>query len=244
MQLLVSVASATEARHAVEGGADLIDAKDPSVGALGAVSLDTLRQIHAAVAGHRIVTAALSDADNEERVERAAFDYGRIGVGFVKIGFAGTTDLSRVERLLAAAVRGVKATSMDRCGVVAVAYADTGGITSVDAAALVDIAVRAGATGVLLDTSDKNGPGLSRLVSPTDLTLWVAKAHDVGLNVALAGKLTAGELRIAHDAGADIVGVRGAACEDNRASRVIAQKVRSLSARVRDLNAFCTSVPR
>ena len=45
MQLLVSVSNPTEARRAVDGGADVIDAKDPLNGALGAVSLDTLRQV-------------------------------------------------------------------------------------------------------------------------------------------------------------------------------------------------------
>ena len=161
MQLLVSVANSAEARHAVDGGADLIDAKDPSAGALGAVSLDTLRQIHAVVAGRRLSTAALGDAEDEKTIERAAFDYGSIGVGFVKVGFAGITDISRVERLLVAAVRGVRATDRPRCGVVAVAYADTGGATSVDPTALTDIAARTGATGVLLDTAKKTGPVFS-----------------------------------------------------------------------------------
>ena len=32
--------------HAVDGGADLIDAKDPLSGTLGAVSLDRLREIY------------------------------------------------------------------------------------------------------------------------------------------------------------------------------------------------------
>ena len=228
MQLLVSVANAAEARHALDGGADLIDAKDPSTGALGAVSLDTLRQIHALVAGQRVVTAALGDAEDEDSVERAAVDYGKIGIGFVKVGFAGTTDLARVERLIAAAVRGVRGTDRQRCGVVAVAYADTGVATSVEPAALTDIAARAGATGVLLDTADKDGPGLLHLLSPAALQSWVARAHAAGLIVALAGQLTASDLRFICETGADIVGVRGAACEDGRSSRVAAEKVRAL----------------
>ena len=88
MQLLVSVANATEARDAVDGGADLIDAKNPLNGALGAVSLSMLREIHAAVADRRVVSAALGDADDEETIERAAFAYAATGVGFVKVGFA------------------------------------------------------------------------------------------------------------------------------------------------------------
>ncbi len=158
MQLLVSVANAVEARYAVEGGADLIDAKDPLTGALGAVSISTLQQIQAVVAGRRAVTAALGDASDEESIERDAFDYGQAGARFVKVGFAGITDLVRVETLIAAAVRGTRATTLTPCDVIAVAYADTGGVTSVDPTPLVEVAARAGAAGVLLDTALKAGP--------------------------------------------------------------------------------------
>ena len=70
-------------RSAVDGGADVIDAKDPLNGALGAVSLGTLRQIHSVVAGRRVVTAALGDAGDEKSIEQLAFEYARVGIGFV-----------------------------------------------------------------------------------------------------------------------------------------------------------------
>lgn len=231
MQLLVSVVNSEEARNAVDGGADLIDAKDPTTGALGAVSLAALRQIHGIVAGRRIVTAAIGDDLDEANIERAAFDYGSMGVGFVKIGFASITDPSRVDRLLTLAVRGVRATGQADCGVVAVAYADTEGDISVERSALVDIAERTGATGVLLDTADKNGPSLPQLVSPASLEAWVGMAHDAGLTVALAGGLTVNDLSFIRDTGADIAGVRGAACATGRSSRIVEEKVRALKAR-------------
>ncbi len=229
MQLLVSVASFTEARDAVDGGADIVDAKDPSTGALGAVTLDTLQEIHAAVGGRRVVSAALGDAAEENRIEQLAGDYSGIGAGFVKVGFAGVTDPSCVERLMRAAIRGVGVSSLRNCGVIAVAYADSGGTTSVEPTALVDIAARAGASGVLLDTADKRGPGLLRLVPPAQLESWVARAHEARLTVALAGKLTASDLPLICTIGADIAGVRGAACEDGRSSRVSVVKVRRLT---------------
>ena len=228
MQLLVSVSNASEARRAVNGGADLIDAKNPLTGALGAVTLDTLRQIGNAVSGRRVVTAALGDATDEETIRRAAFEYAATGVGFVKVGFAGITNRSRVERLIAAAGEGVKAARPLSCGAVAVAYADTGGTTSVDLDTLVDAAARTGATGVLLDTALKHGPGLRHLMSAPALEAWVARAHEAGLMVALAGKLTAGDLALVRDTGADIAGVRGAACESGRASSITEERVRLL----------------
>jgi hypothetical protein len=162
----------------------------------------------------------------------------------VKVGFAGITSASRIEALIRAAVRGVTIIRLkpdptphgtwgppsggpiwlkDAAGVVAVAYADAEPV-----AAFVDIAARAGATGVLLDTAEKAGPGLRGLIAPAALARWVSAAHDAGLLVAMAGKLTADDLAFVRDAGADIAGVRGAACEGGRTGRVSADKVARL----------------
>jgi uncharacterized protein (UPF0264 family) len=90
------------------------------------------------------------------------------------------------------------------------------------------LAARAGVTGLLLDTVNKRGPGLRGLMAPRPLAAWVAEAHEAGLLVALAGRLTGDDLAFVRDAGADIAGVRGAACEGGRAGRIVAHKVRVL----------------
>jgi len=225
MRLLVSVANAAETSAALAGGADVIDAKNPLTGALGAVSADVLREIHARVGGARLVTAAIGDAADETDVERAAGTFAAAGAALVKVGFAGMTSASRVGELITAAVRGARTGSGGTGGVVAVAYADADRVASVAAGAFVDVAARAGATGVLLDTADKSGPGLRGLMTPTALARWVAEAHDAGLLVAVAGKLTADDLAFVRDAGADIAGVRGAACDGGRTGRLSSDKV-------------------
>jgi len=115
-------------------------------------------------------------------------------------------------------------------GVIVVAYVDT--VASPAPPDLVKIAAGAGAVGVLLDTAHKSGPGLRDLVAPALLAAWVAAAHDAGLAVALAGRLSADDLPFMRDAGADIAGVRGAACEGGRTGRVTADRVRVLLARL------------
>jgi uncharacterized protein (UPF0264 family) len=226
MRLLVSVATAADASAAVAGGADIIDAKDPRAGALGAVHVEVLRAIHDVVAGRRPVTAALGDAADEAAIERAAHVFTAAGADFVKVGFGGAPG-ERIAPLVSAAVRGAKAGSRGNAGVIAVAYADAD-----RAASLAELPEWAalGAEGVLLDTMDKSGPGLRGLVTAHALAAWVARAHEAGLLVALAGKLTADDLAFVGAAGADIAGVRGAACHGGRAGRVGADRVRLLRA--------------
>jgi uncharacterized protein (UPF0264 family) len=228
MQLLVSVASAAEASAALAGGADFIDAKNPLMGALGMVTEEVLRDIRAIVAGARPVTAALGDAADEAQVEAAARLFANAGAALVKVGFAGITSGPRARALTIAAVRGAAAGNRGASGVVAVAYADADRAASLAAGALIDVAARAGATGILLDTADKAGPGLRGLIAPADLARWVAEAHAGGLFVALAGKLMADDLALVRDAGADIAGVRGAACDGGRVGRIASEKVRQL----------------
>jgi (5-formylfuran-3-yl)methyl phosphate synthase len=236
MRLLVSVTGAAESVAALAGGADVIDAKDPEKGALGAVSLEVLGEIRAAVDGRRMVTAALGDASDVDALELAAREFAARGADLVKVGFAGIDEEQCVAELIEAAVRGCRAAGDGRSGVVAVAYADenafartsVGKSRGIVAVGLVDVAARAGARGVLLDTADKSGAGLTALWTSAELSAWVARAHAHGLIAALAGKLAAEDLPIVRDTGAEIVGVRGAACEGGRSGRVSAHRVRAL----------------
>ena len=196
MQLLVSVADALDAGAALDGGADVIDAKDPSAGPLGPVAPAALAAIVAAVDGLRPISAALGDGADAPVA-------GLNGVAFVKV----STPRRIPERALVLA-----------------AYAD-GRWEHV-----LEMAVQHGARGVLLDTSDKDGPGLFRLLDDDTIARWVETAHTAGLTAALAGRLTADDLPRAAALGADIAGVRGAACEGGRSGRVTVEKVRALAA--------------
>ena len=226
MELLVSVSNAAEAQAAVDGGADIIDAKDPLAGALGAVQPDVLTRIREAVGPSRRVTAALGDA--HDGAEELARDFVLRGARLVKLGFGGVRDAGRVETIAARLARACA--SADRAsGVIAVAYADDPA-ASVDAVGLVSIAARAGARGVLIDTADKRGPGLLALWSPAALERWVARVHAHDLLAAVAGKLRLEDLAVVADAGADVAGVRGAACDGGRGGRVTTKRVRALAA--------------
>ena len=230
VQLLISVRSTAEASSALAGGADIIDAKEPGAGALGAVSLSTFASIADCVAGKVAVTAALGDADDERAVEDRARAFGRAGAAFVKVGFAGIDSLDRVASLLAAARRGAVAA---RTAVVAVAYADHARVAALSPDVIVAAAAIAGARGVLLDTAIKNGVGLLQLLDEIALGTWVRRVQANGMFAALAGQLRAIDLAAVRAMGAEIAGVRGAACDGDRRGRINAGKVRALAS-IRD----------
>jgi len=228
MQLLVSVSDAREARDAVTGGADVIDAKNPARGALGPVTLDTLREIQGAVGRARPVSAAVGDAVDEEFLLHLVRDFSASGVRFVKVGFRGRSEVAQVMRLLRAAVEETRQVHPET-GVVAVGYADAGALEEhLPVEAVIEAATHVGAAGILVDTVDKSGPGLTGLLALPLVRGWVARAHASGLCAALAGKLRLEDLAFVTASGADIAGVRGAACVGGRMGRVSALRVREL----------------
>jgi len=250
MQLLVSVTDPVEARAAIEGGAEIIDAKDATRGALGAVAPSVLRAIVAAVGVARPVSAALGDAGNGDDTRPAGFGLPAFatlaishgvsstssvpmggaglalaGVSFVKVGFAaGVTG-----RGAAAYVRSVVAAlAGTETAVVLAAYADAA-TDRLGRDAVLDLGVACGAAGVLLDTLGKErAEPLFSVLAPDVVADWVGSAHQGGLRVALAGSLGASEIPMARDVGADVVGVRGAACDGGRRGRVSVERVRGL----------------
>ena len=239
MRLLISVASGAEARAALDGGADIIDAKDAAHGALGAVSTAALREIVRTVDGRLPVSAALGDASDEKAVALAARRAAAERLAYVKVGFAGIVDADRVESLIAAAVQGAGMVSAS-AGVIAVAYADASrpDVASLSPWWLVEAAERAGAVGVLLDTAVKHSgdpgsarvSGLFEVMSREHVSAWVRHAHDADLTVAVAGGLAGADLSVLRSLGADVVGVRGAACEGgDRLAHVSRAKVESLA---------------
>ena len=225
MRLLVSVRNAGEAAAALEGGADIVDAKEPDAGPLGAVSLAMLRAIVCTSGSTRPVTAALGDAADEAVVARLARTFVDAGAQSIKIGLAGVDDEARATVLIRSAARAAGAAR-----VVAVAYADYRSAGSLTPDQVLRVSTHAGVAGVLLDTFDKRGPGLRGLMPLPALVDWVAAAHETGLMTALAGRLVAPDVAALATTGADVIGVRGAACDGGRSGRLCADRVRRLHA--------------
>jgi (5-formylfuran-3-yl)methyl phosphate synthase len=234
LQLLVSVRSAVEVRAALNGGADIVDAKEPARGALGAVSAETLSEIVNQVPSGRAFSVALGDFSTVDAVEAAVASVQlpqRATPSFLKLGFAGTRLPERVGELLNAAVKTASRLASPPA-VVAVGYADSDRAESISPDLLLALAQQASVAGVLLDTYMKDGRGLLDWWNPIDLEAWVSEARGHGLMTALAGSLSVGDVRDVCRVAPDVIGFRGAACHGGRSGQVSAEHVRLLREQV------------
>ena len=235
MKLLVSVVDAAEARTAAAAGADIVDVKNPAEGSLGAPAPAVIAAVRDAVDPGRTVSAAIGDMPNlPGTAALAALGAARSGASLVKVGLYGTSTEDEAVALL----RAVREAVADVPGaeVVAAAYADARRVAHAPLAPelLPRVARAAGLGMCMLDTAIKDGRGLLDWLAPDALTALVAEAHAAGLQMALAGALRAGDLPVVAAAGADIAGVRSAACSDGQRSAPLdAARVRALLATIR-----------
>ena len=225
MQLLVSVRSVEEAIAAMEGGAALIDIKEPSRGSLGRADASVIRDI-AAVVGTRLpVSAALGEWADEPRSLPDA------DVSYVKWGLAGCRHSPdwrpQFNRLLI----------QQRPQFVLVAYADWQCANAPSVEDVFTLACEHAGSIMLIDTHCKDSATGTDQRRPTLLdwlpAAWIEdlceRARQAQVKIALAGSLGIPEIHTLLTARPTWFAVRGAVCDQgNRQAGIQMEKVRQL----------------
>lgn len=233
-RLLVSVSTPAEALLAAEAGADLIDAKDPSAGPLGALTPETVIGIVSAVRANasfadRLVTAVIGDHRDADAALVAADRIAATGVDMVKVGLYPELDRPA---LVAALGRRLAA----RTRLVAVLLADHG----LDLSLVVRVA-DAGFAGVMIDTMGK-GDGLLTITGLDTLAGFIGHARSHGLMTGLAGSLKVADIDRLVPLGPDLIGFRGGLCEGGDRTRPLdPERVRAAAAGLGALVATAAS---
>lgn len=227
--LLVSVRDADEAVAAL-AGANVVDVKEPSRGPLGRPDVSVVVEVLRAVAGRAVVTLACGElADSPRAISHFVDDVlnalpeGIPGPVAVKAGPSGLGPREwpqQFQALVDTIPFGVEA--------VAVGYADSPEAACLRPEEMIGFAAMHGSRTVLVDTYSKSGPGLFGVVPHATLRRWVGQAQAHGLDLALAGKLTEGDVACAFEMQAALVGVRSAVCDGGRLGRVDPARVRAL----------------
>jgi uncharacterized protein (UPF0264 family) len=235
LKLLISPTDEKEAIEVIAGGADIIDVKNPKEGALGANFPWVIRRIKEITPKNIEVSCTLGDVPNlPGAISLAALGAATTGVNYIKAGLYGLNTKEDALYLMQNVTRAVKDCNSS-IKVVATGYADAKRIGSVDPLLIPAIAHNAKADIAMIDTAVKDGKNLFAFLTNHQLKSFVDAAHNCGLTVALAGSLRKEDLPAVYALGADIVGVRGAACtHGNRVDgRITRETVRELVAVVR-----------
>ncbi|NNF02449.1 MAG: hypothetical protein HKN22_07170 [Bacteroidia bacterium] len=215
MKVLISVVSLEEASIAIEGGADILDIKNPGEGSLGAQFAPTLLEI-AALAKHYKTkcSAAIGDlGDKAGTASLAAYGAATMGMDYVKAGIV-SPDQDNALHLASQIVKAVKSADKQIQAVIA-GYADFRKTKNLSYHVILEVAHRAKADVVMLDTLIKDGTNLFDNLSLDEVREFVEKGHDLGMQVALAGSLNVTHLEMLTETGVDVIGIRGAVCSNN-----------------------------
>jgi uncharacterized protein (UPF0264 family) len=230
---LASVTGESEACLCASLGADIIDAKNPAQGALGALPGERVRAIRRAVPAHVPVSATIGDpGDDVDSVAEAARFMAAAGVDIIKIGFWPLRHRASVVRLLGGL-------SLGRVRLVAVLLVDDG----LDLGLIGPIR-EAGFAGVMLDTGDKRGGPLPKRLPQGALRKFVNTVQEGDLFAGLAGSLSAGHVPQLLALGPDVLGFRGGLCRDGaRMGAVDADAVRAVRQAIPRSTAASPSEP-
>jgi len=212
--LLASVTGPEEAALVLTHGADIIDLKDASQGALSALAPEIVRATVAAVDGRRPVSAVTGDLPMEPDIIAAAVEStAQTKVDYVKVGLFPGPKRAQCVRALSSLAHKAK--------IVGVMFADRGADN-----ALVPLMAESGFAGAMLDTADKRGGRLLDCMDVACLLEFVAACRKHGLMMGLAGSLEAPDVPRLLLVAPHYLGFRGALCVGrDRTARIDPQSV-------------------
>ncbi len=222
-QLLISVTSIAEAKIALDNGADIIDVKDPSTGALGALATPQIKAIVSFVheqnpINKKTTSATIGDIPMQPQLLLAhVLDLVTTGVDIIKIGFFDSTDYQPCLDVLATLTQsGTK--------LMAVLFAEKSYPEK-----LVQSIKVAGFMGVMLDTAQKNGLTLLDYYSLDQRMAFAQQVLRCQLQLGLAGSLQLQHIAIIKPLQPCYIGFRGGVCHDHqRQSGLDANKIQAI----------------
>ncbi len=230
MKLLISPKSKTEAIEAIAGGADIIDVKNPKEGPLGANFPWIIRRIRQVTPANIELSCTIGEAPNQPgSMALASLGAATTGVNYIKAGLYGLKTFEEAVYLMRSVTKAAKEYNPS-IKVVASGYADSNRVSTVDPLLIPKIARETQEDIAMLDTAIKDGKKIFNFLKRPQLQRFVEVAHSYGLGVALAGSLQKEDLPTIYALGADVAGLRGAACtlRDRINGQITREKVHEL----------------
>lgn len=224
-RLLVSVRNLAEAQLAVDAGVDLLDLKEPTRGALGAVDPSVVAEVVDYVADRVPVSMALGELLDLPTDAAPSLAISR-RLAYVKVGLARcAAQPDWLPKFVALSNSLPNETSL-----VAVVYADAASVGAPGVDEVLEAAAAARCSAVLVDTAIKDGRSLLDHWSPAVVRRFIAELSNRRLMSVVGGSLNGATIAQVASLGPDYVAVRGAVCRGERTGAVDAEKLREVRA--------------
>jgi len=203
--MLASVRSLEEANLVYQGGADIIDLKEPNEGALGAVPLSEIHHVVDDLWEKCVVSATIGDLPADSvQINNKVIQTAETGVDYVKIGMFSDRHIETcLPSLIHCTNKGI--------AVIAVFFADM----EFDVDFAIQIAADARLKGVMLDTARKGSGSLLTHRNIMQLEYFVNRAKQHDLLTGLAGSITSDDIPTLLKTTPDYIGFRTALCDNN-----------------------------
>ena len=227
MKVLISVISVEEAKVALKTNPDIIDIKNPGEGSLGAQFPWIIKDIAEELKGSAVLcSVTLGDLDYKPGTAAlAAYGAATCGANYIKAGLYGIKNYNEAFYLMTGIVNSVRMVNVG-ISVVAAGYADYKRFSGISPEILTKAARDSGADIVMIDTAIKDGKNLFDSMNSDELKYFIDLAHDSGLQVALAGSIKMTHLELLSELDPNIIGVRGAICEnEDRTTKLSENKI-------------------
>ena len=229
-RLLVSVRNVDEAIAAIEGGADIIDVKEPFHGSLGCAAPEVILAIAGAVSRIKGVKLPLSLALGElkewQSGDRTSLRNAiqTAAPQFLKLGLAEACT-AQVPESWVTEWQQIRSTIVGTHEWVAVAYVDDTRALSPSVDGVLQAAIETGCGIFLLDTHTKNGTSLFDHISLDTLHAIRDRTQQHGLKLALAGSVAKSHLPRLLRIQPDIIAVRGAVCAHSNRNATVSKSL-------------------
>ena len=202
--ILASVKNIKEAQAVAKTGVGIIDLKDPSNGALGALSYNKINEIVTEINHKKTTSSPIGDLpNNAELIYQHINKVAETNVDFIKIGIFSDEYTTCLDLLSSIAKKGVK--------LVGVLFADK----PLDYMMWLKSLSNAGFSGVMLDTSDKSNGSLCNHINIESLEKFIQEARKNLLLTGVAGSLTKKSVLKIKKLNPDYIGFRTALCSEN-----------------------------
>jgi uncharacterized protein (UPF0264 family) len=213
--MLASVKNKEEAQQVLAANVDIIDLKQPSKGALGALEVSVVTDIVKLINKKSLVSATIGDLPMQpDLVFNAVKVMAATGVDYVKMGIFPEGDSSATLNKLAEL-------DTSNLSLIAVLFAD-----ALPSFNMVEVLKKTGFKGVMLDTMNKDQGSLRQIMDFKNIADFVMQAKQQQLLCGLAGSLRVNDIKDLLMLNPDYLGFRGALCQQhNRVAQLDHQAI-------------------